>query len=197
MGHNTKVKSYTTEELLNKVQSLDDFMKFPDNFWILGVRSNEDTPNIFDDKFYIFKNKTFISVMTGTTNPGVYGLTNWHKWSNKGAAVIIANKWYYKVWKRGLHKNIIPALKQYGIFFVKRDNNNNTKSGDAGKISWENYKGLNFHPNTYDITRKFKTWLIGKWSTGCQVVNDIPKYKEFMNITKPQKYFTYCLIDEF
>ncbi len=48
------VKNYTDSQLLNKVKSLPSFKQFPNDFWILGVQSQEDTFNVFDDTFYIF-----------------------------------------------------------------------------------------------------------------------------------------------
>ena len=66
----TKVRKYTDLELLEKVKSLPNFKKIPKQRWILGVRSNEDDYNTFDDKFYEFENEKFIRVLTGTTNAG-------------------------------------------------------------------------------------------------------------------------------
>jgi hypothetical protein len=196
MGY-TKVRGYTNKELLDKVKSLSSFKFIPEGFWVLGVRSNEDTYDVFDDKFYVFKGEKFITVMTGTTNTGGYGLSDYDKWSSKGAAQIKADEWYYDVWSRGKHRGKVEALRQVGPFKVIRDGNKNKKSGDNTLWKWEEWKGLNFHPNTYNLTQKIKRWIIGKWSVGCQVANDIPKYKKFIDSTRPQKLFTYCLLDEF
>jgi len=193
----TNVRSYTDKELLTRVKGLVSYRGIPPEYWILGVRSKEDEPNKFDDKFYIFKGDKFIDVLTGSTNTGTYGLLNWKKWSSEGAAQIKDNEWYYDVWERGLHKGKVAALRQKGPFKVIRDYNNNKKSGDITKWSWERYKGLNFHPNTYNLNTTVKKWTIGKWSVGCQTPNDIPKYKKFMRSSEPQDIFTYCLIKEF
>jgi len=48
------VRSYTDEELLKKVKSLPSFKSIPKGYWILGVQSDEDKFNAFDDKFYLF-----------------------------------------------------------------------------------------------------------------------------------------------
>ena len=53
----TNVRTYNDKELLNKVKSLSSFKSVPQGYWILGVRSNEDAPNKYDDKFYIFNGK--------------------------------------------------------------------------------------------------------------------------------------------
>ena len=194
----TKVRSYTDKELLDKVKSLPTFAGIPQDYWILGVQSNEDTPNVYDDKFYVYKGEKFIGVMTGTTNSGTYGLLNWRKWSRVGLAQIKPDEWYYNVWKRRLHNGKVEALGQSGAFKVIRDNNNNLKSGDKEHFTVEKNKGLNFHPNTYDLrSRRKKIWTIGRWSVGCQVVNEIKKYVSFLKISTGQNIFTYCLIKEF
>lgn len=193
----TKVRGYKDVEILNRVKSLPSFKYIPENYWIVGIRSNEDTYDVFDDKFYIFKGEKFIDVMTGTTNTGGYGLKEFKRWSSKGVAQIKDDEIYYNVWSRGKHKGKIEALVQTGPFKVHRDNNRNDKSGDVSEWTWEEWKGLNFHPNTYNLFNTIKRWFIGKWSIGCQVVNDTPKYKKFIENTRPQKTFTYCLLKEF
>lgn len=193
----TKVRGYNDKELLNKIKSLPSFKFIPNDYWIVGIRSNEDTYDIFDDKFYIFKGEQFVDVLTGTTNTGGYGLKEFKKWSNKGAAQIKGNEIYYGVWTRGKHNGKVDALKQTGPFKVIRDGNMNQKAGDSSEWTWESGKGLNFHPNTYNLGQTLIRWVIGKWSTGCQVINDIPKYVKFLEKTKPQNVFTYCLLEEF
>jgi hypothetical protein len=196
MSYNN-VRNYTDKQLLDKVKSLDSFVKIPRGMWILGVRSNEDAADINDDKFYVFKGEKFIMVLRGSTNPGKYALLNWRRWSKKGAAVIKANEWYYSVWKKGLHKGKMEALKQVGEFKVIRDNNNNMKSGDGNTWTWERNRGLNFHTVSYkkgvNVVRK----LIGLWSAGCQIVNNVTNYYKFLRLTGDQQRFTYCLLDEF
>lgn len=62
------VRTYKDKELLEKVKSLSSFKDIPSGYWLLGVRSNEDTPNRFDDKIYLFKGEEFILVTSATTN---------------------------------------------------------------------------------------------------------------------------------
>lgn len=195
----TKVRKYTTSELLAQVKKAGNYNGIPNDWWILGVRSNEDSYNVYDDKFYIFKGSVCHFVLTGTTNSGSYGILNFPKWNKKGVAHIKANEWYYNVWKRGLHNGRMPALRQHGPFKVYRDGNKTKALGDVPKDSWslEYNKGLNFHANNYNLNSKTLTWLIGGWSTGCQVVNNVSGYKTFLEQSKPQDTFTYCLIDEF
>tara|TARA_R110002126_G_scaffold93089_1_gene220710 strand:+ start:1625 stop:2272 length:648 start_codon:yes stop_codon:yes gene_type:complete len=203
----TAVRSYTDEQLLNRVQTLENFKGFPEGRWIIGVRSNEDIPNTYDDKFYEYENQTFIRVMTGTTNSGTPQLKGGFRAFNKyGSAILKANKWYHNVWSYGLHRGKMPSLRQVGNkVTVYRDGNMNSKSEELGSPITGWY-GINYHTNTYDFSKaslKIFKWFIGNWSAGCQVVNNREKYFEQMDYYRwaknagIQKYVTYVLIDEF
>ena len=190
------VKTYNDKQLLDKVKSLPNFKNIPSDHWILGVRSNEDAPNSFDDKFYLFKGEEFIWVTSGTTNAGTPTLKQFEKVNKDGAAILKADTWYYNVWKYGKHNGKVDALLQLGAAVqVYRDIDKDEKSEEQGKLE-SGYFGINFHPNTYDLTKPSGS-SIGWWSAGCQVVNNVTKYKEFIKLCKPQKNVSYCLIQEF
>ena len=145
------VKSFSDKELLEKVKSLSSFKKIPEGYWLLGVRSNEDTANKFDDKIYLFKGEEFIIVTSATTNPGSPTLTQFEKVNKDGAAVIKSEEWYYNVWKYGKHQGKVEALLQLGAKVkVYRDTDKDVKSEEQGKLQ-EGYFGINFHPNTYNL----------------------------------------------
>jgi hypothetical protein len=192
------VRKYTDKELLDRVKSLSSFKSIPEGYWLLGVRSLEDTPNKFDDKFYLFKGEQFVMVLQGTTNPGTPILNKGYLEFNKaGAAIVKSNEWYYDLWKYGLHRGKMPALLQLGSKIkVYRDGDNDNKSEELGGVV-EGYYGINFHANNYDLTTKLKKEDINGWSAGCQVSNDIPNYKKVIDLVKPQKIVSYCLIQEF
>ena len=190
------VRSYTDTELLNKVKELNNYSGIPAGYWLLGVRSKEDNPNAFDDKIYLFKGSQFIEVTSATTNAGTPTLKQFEKVNKKGAAVLKSEQWYYDVWKYGKHNGKVDALLQLGApVQVYRDTDKDTSSEEQGVID-TGYFGINFHPNTYDLSRPTSN-LVGWWSAGCQVVNNVTKYKTIIRLVKPQKYVTYCLINEF
>ena len=83
------VSKYTDEQLLQRVTEVEAFNKIPKGRWVLGVRSNEDLFNTYDDKFYIFQGKKFIEVMTGTTNPGSTFIKGGFKKYNKNGVAIV------------------------------------------------------------------------------------------------------------
>ena len=192
------VRNYTDKQLLDRVKQLDTYKTIPNGYWILGVRSNEDTADTFDDKFYLFYGEKFVLVTSGTTNPGKGTLLQFEKVNKKGAAIIKSDNWYYGVWKYGSHRRRVEALLQLGApVEVFRDTNKDLKSDETGKID-KGWFGINFHSNTYNLeTQTPIKNKIGWWSAGCQVVNNISKYKQIIRLTKTQPSVTYCLITEF
>lgn len=200
------VKNYTNKQILDRIKTLDSFRGFPSKFYIVGIQSMEDEFNVFDDKFYLFENtgsdgckqnelQTFHLVTSGTTNAGKNGLMNYNTYNPEGVAVIKTNEVYYNVWKFGLHRGKMEALKQIRPFLISRD-------GDRDQQIDENKSipvlcGINFHANTYNMDSTEIKEIIGAWSLGCQVVNNVPKYKTFIEMLKPQKIVSYILLKEF
>jgi hypothetical protein len=190
------VRQYTDKQLLARVKELDSFKNIPAGYWLLGVRSLDDIPNTFDDKIYLFKGEEFVLVTSATTNPGTNTLKQFEKVNKDGAAVLKADQWYYNVWKYGKHNGKVEALLQLGNKVqVYRDTDRDSKSEEQGALQ-SGYFGINFHPNTYDLSKGSGT-NIGWWSAGCQVVNNIPNYKMMIKLLKNEKFVTYCLVDEF
>jgi hypothetical protein len=189
------VKNYTDNQLLTKVKSLPSFKSIPTGYWILGVQSSLDQFNTFDDKFYLFRGEQFVMVTTGTTNAGKNGMMNYESQNPQGVAVIKTNEWYPNVWKFGLHHGKIEALKQVRPFLISRDWDKDQQIEESTPKPV--MCGINFHPNSYNLATTEIKSLIGPWSLGCQVVNDMPKYKKIIELVKGQKAVTYCLLKEF
>lgn len=190
------VRSFTDKELLERVKSLSSFKDIPKGYWLLGVRSKEDIANKFDDKIYLFKGEEFIIVTSATTNPGTPTLKQFEKVNKDGAGVLKSEEWYYNVWKYGKHQEKVEALLQLGAKVkVYRDTDKDSKSEEQGKLQ-EGYFGINFHPNTYNLNGPSGS-DIGWWSAGCQVVNNVDKYKIMIKLLKTEKAVSYCLINEF
>jgi len=179
------VRSYISKELLDRVKTLMNFQYIPHDIWILGVRSKDDLTNQFDDKFYIFRGEMFLMVTSGTTNKGL-----------KGSAVMLPDWWHYEVYKYGLHKGKMKALKQVKPIPYCRDYNNDGKTDLSGKLN-NDIIGLNFHGSTYVEGSKTIQQTIGAWSEGCQVCNQNGDYEKIIKLVKTQAYVSYCLINEF
>jgi hypothetical protein len=195
------VRKYTDKELLNRVKELKSFDNYPEGYWILAVRSKADKPNKFDDKFYIYKGEKFITVTTGTTNAGLTILKGGFKKYNKfGAAILKSDEWYYNVYKYGLHRGKMEALRQRSSkpFKYFRDGNMNDKAEELGKMH-EGVIYANFHGSTYNKGYLLERDKINGWSAGCCVCNINAQYESIIRLFRmsKQRYFTMCLIKEF
>ena len=179
------VKSYTAKQLLDKVETLENFKGIPETYWILSVRSNEDGTDIFDDKCYLFRGSKFVLVTSCTTNKG-----------NKGTGVVCANVWNYGAWIIGKHKGKVKAGLQRVGFPYQRDFTPDGKTNPTTEIK-SDIRGFNFHPADHDINRKIVKTNIGGWSEGCIVLNDIPTYLKVINLLEPQKIWSMVIVDEF
>ena len=193
----TNVRGYTDKELLDRVKKIEGFKRIPKNYWLLGVASNENQADVYDDKFYLYHGQTFIKVVSGTVNTGTYGLLNFKKWNKKGTFVIKQDQWIYDFWKTNhMHKGKMKSFGQVKACEGYRDDNGNNIAEEGGKII-KGIFGINFHTVSYkmaEIVKKF----IGGWSVGCQVVNDTKKYYEIIDLVSGnQSTISYCIIKEF
>ncbi len=188
----TNVKGYTDSQIIERVKSLADFKYIPDNYWLIGVRSNEDAFNISDDKFYLFKGEQFILTSPSTTNAGIDLLSP----SNpRGEAVVEADHIFYDCWERKLHRQKVLAYCQRLPLPIHRDNNRNKKTEELGKAVWE-ICGINNHPMSYIFGSEAVREIIGKWSLGCQCWAIRKAFDRYMKLTEGQKYLTYALLNE-
>ena len=192
----TNVRGYSKADLINKVMNLPSFTHIPKDYWILGVQSQEDEFNTFDDKFYLFKGYDFIMVTSGTTNAGKSALKNYERYNKKGTFVIKTNEWFYDLWKFGYHNGRMEALKQVAPIKGYRDGDKDDKAEEVGEMV-EGHFGINFHTATYSKIVGFFRKLIGGWSAGCQVANVYDDYKKIINLVKKQDRISYCIIKEF
>jgi hypothetical protein len=178
------------------------FFDTPDrklNLNIIGVRRDNQGSNTFDDFLLVMYREGEAMVShrwQATTDPGKYWLIN--PMNPKGTAVLVPGQ-YRSTWQLGKHQGRYEALVQRKPVKVYRDNtkdetinyNNITTLVDEG------YFGINIHrSNPYD-----QSYVINKWSAGCQVFKKVEDYNNFIQICKDsaQIYgnsFTYTLIDE-
>jgi hypothetical protein len=181
------MKKYTIEELLREFKK-HNYQWF--DFMFVGVRSTLDKPNEFDDLIGLVSNGK-ITWFTGTTNPGV----DWLKslMNPKGTAVLKPGQ-YVDTWAIGLHQGKYEAFKQVKPVTVFRDKNLNDKSEEAATTETGLF-GINIHrANAAAISK-----IIGKWSAGCQVLNNPADFASVLASAKAsgRKFFTYTLLKEF
>jgi hypothetical protein len=169
------------------------------NINLIGVRKDNSGTNKFDDFLVmIYKDKNLnevCRVYSITTDPGEHWLKN--PLNPKGTAVLVPGQ-YRGAWRLGKHQGKYEALVQGKPVKVWRDNNkDSTIDYQSFSTINEGYFGINIHrSNPYD-----KSYLVEKWSAGCQVFQSVKDYGKFLDVCKESarlygNSFTYTLLTE-
>ena len=188
----TNVGNYTDKQILDRVASkAKGFIDYPKGPWIIGIASKEDSMT-FDDKFYLFNERKFIAVTSGTTNKG-----------HKGTAVLCRDYFTYDCYaasdgkKVRHHNGKMPCLRQVKSIPYQRDFSKDGKTNPTTKIYYD-IISTNFHACDYDMSTTFVKENIGGWSEGCPVVNNIPMYLFFLEYVRTHGGLSsLCLLNEF
>ena len=178
------------------------FFDTPDkklNINIIGVRRDNQGTNTFDDFLLVMYREEELMITNRyqiTTDPGKYWLLN--PMNPKGTAILVPGQ-YRSTWKLGKHQGKYEALVQQKPVKVYRDNNKD-EIIDYSNIALtldQGYFGINIHrSNPYD-----QSYVINKWSAGCQVFKKVEDYNSFIDVCKESakiygNSFTYTLITE-
>lgn len=211
-SHQTKSPT-SQEKSLKELLTIDNIKSFYEkegykffdgnkehNVNIVGVRRDNAGTNKFDDFILvIYRDKDLeevCKVYPATTDPGEHWLKN--PMNPKGTAVLPPGQ-HRGVWSIGKHQNNYTALVQCKPLKVWRDNNKD-EIIDYNNISTaldNGYFGINIHrSNPYD-----KSYLVNKWSAGCQVFQAVADFNEFMSLCRRSatlygNSFSYTLITE-
>ncbi len=178
------------------------FFDTPDrklNLNIIGVRRDNQGSNTFDDFLLVMYREEELMVShrwLATTDPGKYWLLN--PMNPKGTAVLVPGQ-YRGTWQLGKHQGKYEALVQRKPVKVWRDNSKDEiiDYSNINTIVDEGYFGINIHrSNPYD-----QSYVINKWSAGCQVFKKIEDYNKFIGLCKDSAKiygngFSYTLITE-
>mgnify|MGYP003641580864 CR=1 FL=1 len=193
----SNVKSYTDNQLLERVETIGGVIPNQGKYLIIGVQSQEDDFNKFDDKFYVFDGPNFKQVSTGTTNAGKTALFMFDNYNLPGAAVWKTDQWCPDVFEKGYHKGKMKALRQVKPIEYYRDKDKDTKAEQYGvlykEIIYANMHGVDYDPYS-TITKED----INGWSFACQVWNNMIDYKKMIDASwRRDKPVDYALIKEF
>lgn len=164
---------------------------------IVGIRNmSNNVTNLFDDyitlsykvdgvwKFHQFE---------ATTEPGKYWMNNPE---NKFGTAILKPGQYRGSHMLGLHAGKYEALRQRTNLPVYRDNDRDDEYDLIPESIQEGYFGINIHrSNPYT-----ESYLVNKWSAGCQVFKKVDDFNLFMNVCRKASKiwgnkFTYTLLD--
>ena len=169
----------------------------PYNLNIIGVRSNNEIANSFDDWLYLIYRDEALALkiyeFPVTTDPGAYWLRN--PLNVNGTAILVPGQ-YTGSHHIGLHPGKYEALRQKVPLQVWRDNNNDTQIDKGGKV-YEGIFGINIHrSNAHSAST-----IVEKWSAGCQVFKNVKDFNLFMEICRRSSKiygnsFTYTLLEE-
>jgi hypothetical protein len=178
------------------------FFDTPDkrlNLNIIGVRRDNQGSNTFDDFLLVMYREEELMVSHRwqvTTDPGKYWLMN--PMNPKGTAVLVPEQ-YRGTWQLGKHQGKYEALVQRKPVKVYRDNNRDDiiNYNNITTLVDEGYFGINVHrSNPYD-----QSYVVNKWSAGCQVFKKVDDFNAFMDLCRDSAKvygpkFTYTLIEE-
>jgi len=168
------------------------------NLNLVGVRRDSKGTNEFDDYLIVLYRDGKEMVQSSypiTTDPGKHWLE--HPINPRGTAVLVPGQ-YRGGWKLGKHQNNYEALVQRKACKVWRDNNKDEIIDYEGmEAADKGFFGINIHrSNPYS-----ESFLVNKWSAGCQVFKRVEDYNEFLGLCKKSAViygnsFTYTLITE-
>ena len=181
------MKQYTIQELKTEFAK-HKYQWLP--FHFVGVRSNANLPNQFDDLFGMIQGDS-VRWFTCTTNPGTHWLKN--LLNPKGAALLKPNQ-YVDTWQLGMHQGKYKAFCQCKPVEVFRDGDKDDVAEETSIVD----KGL-FGINIHRANDKAISKIIDKWSAGCQVLNNPADFNLVLSTAEEtkQKFFTYTLLKEF
>ncbi len=162
---------------------------------LVGVRTASVEEERFNDwltVFYVFDGVWNYFAFPATTDPGVFYRKN--PLSVKGTAIVVPGQ-YRGVYKVGKHRGY-KALQQKKPITVFRDNDRNA-TVDTMRSKETGWFGINIHrANAHK-----PSVVVGKWSAGCQVLQDPDHFQFLMNLCERGKEkfgnsFTYTLLEE-
>ncbi|HEY5746646.1 MAG TPA: hypothetical protein VIU12_11255 [Chryseolinea sp.] len=150
------------------------------NLNLVGLRSDNATPNAFDDQFWVFwkwENRWTLKKYKITTDPGLSYLT---QPENKFGTAILKEGQYKHSHRLGKHKGKYEALVQANPVTVIRDFNRDKRLDFASGKEQTGIFGINIHRSTPNGESIF----VNKWSAGCQVFARSEEYNDFIKLCK-------------
>lgn len=186
--------------ILQQVKDLGHviFLSGQYNLNIIGVRTSDMTPNVFNDWLYVvYKDESDQWVELRyqiTTDPGLYYLNN--PANVKGTAILKPGQ-YRGSHELGQHRGQYDALVQRRPVTVYRDQNKDDVFDMSADTEDTGYFGINIHRSN----SKRESTQVDRWSAGCQVFANPNEYAMFIELCKrsAQQWgdtFTYTLIEE-
>lgn len=166
---------------------------------IVGIRSKDTTPNVFNDLMHVFwyddNDQIHSKEYQITTDPGLSGMIK--PVNSKGTAILVEGQ-YEGAYIIDKHKGRYDALCQRGgTVKVYRDNDKDAEHDMDSDTIEEGWFGINIHRAKDEAYTEY----INGWSYGCQVFADDDDFEEFMELCYKHRElygnkFTYTLLSE-
>jgi len=190
----------TLQDIINQSKKLGyTIYNQPYKLNIVGIRSaNKTDQTKFDDRIAYFtydNNGTLIGrIVPATTDPSATYLEQ--PLNIKGTAILKSGE-YKDAYKIGLHRGKYEAVVQNKPVEVIRDNDRNAIINYFGKTD-KGMFGINIHRASLGKNNEL---LIDKDSAGCQVLQSVKDFNDFMTMANKSKelhgnVFSYILLDE-
>lgn len=164
---------------------------------IVGIRSAEMEPDVFNDKIALFYSDEdgliAFHLFDATTDPGLFYLENP---LNVDGTAILCEGQYLNTYKIDLHNNKYRALCQrLGAVKVFRDENRDDLFDLDESKKHVGYFGINIHHAGIDSVQ------VNKWSAGCQVLKKLEDFNSLMAVCEKSarvngNVFSYTLLNE-
>lgn len=188
--------NYKLEQIQKAIEA-KKYKWFADRPNIIGIRTNQDLPNQFNDALicaFPWKEKMEFRQWVITTDPGIDYLKD--PLNKKGCSILKPGQ-YVDCYALGLHQNRQDhrALVQIKPVTVFRDDDKDINV-DFG-VEDTGLFGINIHrANSKGITSN-----VGKWSAGCQVFKSVDDHERLIWVCdqfkeKLKNKFTYTLLTD-
>jgi hypothetical protein len=199
---NGKMKNLTVEQLIKSLKAKEYAVFEGDkkayNLNIVGIREDNPTAGKFNDLicvFWKYEGRWNMIQMQCTTLAGIHWLK---KPLNKKGCAILKPGQYRGVWKLDYHQGKYKALCQRGgEVKVYRDDDKDIEYDMIESSVQEGMFGINIHR----AHSKYELEDVGKYSAGCQVIQDPDEWDVFMAICEKAakvwgNSFSYTLLKE-
>jgi hypothetical protein len=153
---------------------------------LIGIRDSKDQDKDVINDYLGFWTKKELFLVKGTTEPGVYWVKNKEERNKKGTFHLLEG-FHEKIWSIGTHKGYEALVNDYRYCKKTsgwRDANYNFTRDDKD-ILVSGYFGINFH-RAHPIAIVDR---IGKYSGGCQVIQDAKNFKYILDKFKETNMF--------
>lgn len=166
------------------------------NINLVGIRSTDVVADTFNDYICVLfehLRRWEMFAFPATTDPGLFYRNN--PLVEQGVAILKPGQ-YRGCWEFGKHRGQYDALVQRGVMAVYRDANHDDRMDTDTPVDIGHF-GINMHRASVSGA----SFVVGKWSAGCQVVRAPWDFDLIMAICRRSAVdwgakFSYTLLNE-